>query len=292
MNVLNEPTAPAAGVGNAAIFFPKGCVTTVVGQVLDRQLGFAGRIGCTLRLSIGDLALRANRDTLPLHIGNGDWARLELMHRHDDDPALHVINAIATSASVGETSWLPVALYHRNAAMSDLRRLVSSLEPALQGVFLGLMLDRQLQRQFFWRPAAADHHCYPGGLFDQSVTAARVASEGEGINARDRGLVTLASLLFDIGKAGDARLLADRPRADAVMQPHTATSARMKDPLRRLAQLEPVLGSDLSALHAATAPAPVTPRVTALREHVRRAVRLSWGPDHAFLTTNHSGAQA
>ena len=38
-----------------------------------------------------------------------------------------------------------------------------------------MMLDRQLQRRFAWRIAAADHHGYPGGLFDHSVRAAEIA---------------------------------------------------------------------------------------------------------------------
>jgi hypothetical protein len=299
MNVLNQSTAAqlteqsASGPHlNPATLIPKGSVFTVIGQVRDWQLGFAGRIRCTLRLSIGDLALSANRDTLPLHIGDGDWVRVKLMHRHSDGPAMQVISAVATAPV--ETSWVPVALYHRNAAMRELRRLLSTLEPSLQAVFMAVMLDLQVQRRFFWRPAAVDHHCYPGGLFDQSIAAGVFVTQALHASERDRGIAILASLLFDIGKATDQRLQEDRTRCWPELQPHATTATRLKGPLRRLAQSEPALAADLGDVLGADSPARITTRLVGLRDLVRHAARTSWGPDNSFLatTTTNPGAAA
>lgn len=308
MNVLNKHTAakPATSESSAsdlpfdlAPVIPKGSVFTVIGQVHHWQLGFAGRINCTLRLSAGDLALSANRDTMSLDIADSTWVRAKLMHRHDDGPSMHVISAVATHS--GPTnSWVPEAPYHRHVAMNEMRRLLSSLEPALQALFLAAMLDRQLQRRFFWRPAAADHHCYPGGLFDQSVVAAKLSSLADGQNECDRGLVTLASLLFDIGKANDMRLLPDRPRSWPRLDAHATTALRLRRPLDRLAQSRPQLASDLGDLLAkegSPRTSQLTSRLHSLRQLVREAARVSWGPAHSFLaittsTTTNPGAAA
>lgn len=295
MNVLNPSTAaPATHASSdhkfdAASLIPKGLIFTVIGQVDDWKLGFAGRIRCTLRLSFGELQLSANRDTLPIDtIGGGDWVRAKLMHRHDEGVAMHVIGAVATVPTPDETSWIPVALYHRHAAMRELRRLLSTLEPAWQALFMAVMLDLQVQRRFFWRPAAADHDCYPGGLFDRSVAAATLASQVGYTDERDRGLATLAGLLFDIGKATDMRLLDDRTRCWPELQPHVTTAARLKSPLTRLAKSEPLLAADLSDLLAGDgSPRTVqlTPRLASLRKQVRDAVCESWGPAESFLST-------
>lgn len=303
MNVLNQTTAAKPTTDSYALasnldlatLIPKGSVFTVIGQVCNWRLGFAGRIQCTLRLSFGDLPLSANRETLSIDtIADGDWVRARLMHRHDG--TMHVIGAIAVGPTAGDTSWVPVALYHRNAAMRELRRLLGTLEPALQAVFMAVMLDMQVQRRFFWRPAAADHHCYPGGLFDQSVAAATVASRAGYDNGRERGVATLASLLFDIGKATDVRLQADRPRCWPELHPHAATVARLSRTLRRLARSQPFLAAELAELMAGDLAAPsllFTPGVVLLRNRVRRAVQQSWGPAESFLQSlTNPGAAA
>ena len=303
MNVLNQstaekPTAESCALASTldlASLIPKGSVFTVVGQVCNWQLGFAGRIQCTLRLSFGDLPLSANRETLSIDtIADGDWVRARLMHRHDG--TMHVIGAIAVGLAAGDTSWVPAALYHRNAAMRELRRLLGTLEPALQAVFMAVMLDMQVQRRFFWRPAAADHNCYPGGLFDQSVAAAAAASRSRYDSERERGLCTLASLLFDIGKTTDVRLQADRPRCWPELHPHAATVARLSRTLSRLAQSQPVLAAELAELMAGDLTGPgllFAPPVVFLRNRVRQAVQQSWGPAESFLQSlTNPGAAA
>ena len=277
MYTLNQPTAPRPNLSNAAFpasLFPAGVVFTVIGQIHSWHLRWAGRIECVLRLAIGDLVIRANRETLPLEIGVGHWVRAKLMHRHDDGSAMHVLSAVETVPAPGETSWVPVALYHRIAGMRQLRRLLSTLAPELQGLFTALHLDRQVQRQFFWRPAASDHHCYNGGLFDQSIRAARLASEVTYDNPHDRGLVTLATLLWDIGKVSDGRLREDRSRGWPELQPHVTTSWRLKRPLELLGQSHPALAREFAALLAGqeASIAPLTNRTAELRRRVHRAV--------------------
>ena len=296
MNILNQLAAAcpitsqvapvvhaaSAGVNPAfpASLFPKGAVFTVIGQVHQWRLGWAGRIECGLRLSIGDLVIRANRDTLPLEIGNGSWVRVKLMHRNDDDSAMHVLNAAAAVPASGETAWVPVSQYHRSAGMRELRHLLSTLAPGLQGLFMSLMLDRQVQRQFFWRPAAAEHHVFPGGLFDQSVRAAAIANSANCANPHDRDLVTLASLLWDIGKVSDGRLRDDCSRGWPELQPHVTTHQRLRRPLELLARSHPGLAREFAALVAGpeASIAPITKRTAALRRQVHRAVHESRGP--------------
>jgi hypothetical protein len=300
MNVLNQNAAAMPVIRasastvpfDLAALIPKGSVFTAIGQVKNWQLGFAGRISCTLRLTAGDLRLSANRDTMPLDIADGEWVRAKLMHRHDDSPKMHVISAVTTH-SEPTTSWVPEASHHRHVAMNELRRLLSTLEPALQGVYMSVMLDRQVQRRFFWRPAAADHHCYPGGLFDQSVAAASLASRCDAIDADHRGIAALASLLFDIGKASDSRLQADGTRCWPELQPHHSTASRLKSVATRLASSRPQLAADLVEMLSADEVTPTTNRLTGLRSQVRQLVQQSWGPRTAFLTVQtNPGAQA
>jgi len=295
---LNQPTAPRPNLSNAAFpasLFPRGVVFTVIGQIQHWHLGWAGRIDCGLRLSIGDLVLRANRDTLPMEIGNGSWVRVKLLSPHGYTSAMHVLSAVATAPAPGETSWVPVSLYHRIAGMRELRRLLSTLAPGLQGLFMSLMLDRQVQRQFFWRVAASDHDCYMGSLFDGSVRAAALAHSANYANSHDRGLVTLASLLWDIGKVSDGRLRDDRSRGWPELQPHVTTSLRLRRPLELLAQSHPSLAREFAALLAGpdAVIAPITNRTAALRRQVHRAVHESWGPvEPSLLAITTSGAQA
>ena len=301
MNVLNQPTTsqpfpfrassrtvPAADLC-PALLFPRGSVLTVVGEVHNWKLGWAGRIHCSLALSIGNLEVRANRETLSLEIGKGAWIRAKLMHvlePADGSPSMHILSAVATAPTPNETSWVPVSLYHRIAGLQKLRSLLSTLEPGLQGLFMSVTQDRLLQRQLFWRPAASEHHCFPGGLADVSVEAAALANRGAYANAHDRGLATMASLLWDIGKVSDPRLQPDRTRAWPDLQPHPMTPWRLKRPLALLALSQPALAMEMGALLATTdhAVAPITHRTASLRNQVRRAVLESWGPADSFLS--------
>ena len=297
MNALNTTTRsqPTPSTNSDPItLFPLGSVITVVGPVKDWTLEWAGRIRCSLELSIGNLKLRANRDSLPLDIQDGTWVQAKLMRSHSDVSTVHVLSAVATNPAPGQTAWVPTSLYHRSVGMRELRSLLSTLEPALQGLFMTLMADAQVQRRFFWRPAAADHHCYPGRLFDQSVAAAKVAHQGQYADERERGLVTMASLLFDIGKVFDARLEYDRTRTWPRLQPHPLSERRLERPLTRIARQQPELAADLRELLAND---PIgtgsgAARMAGLRTHVHTAIQKSWGPTMSLLEATQPGAQA
>jgi hypothetical protein len=178
--------------------------------------------------------------------------------------------------------------------MRQLRSFLSTLEPALQGLFMSVMADTQVQRNFFWRPAAADHHCYPGGLFDQSIAAAKVAHQGQYEDEHERGLVTIASLLFDIGKVFDARLQHDRTRTWPRLQPHPLSAQRLDKPLTRLARQQPELAAELRGLFASgpIGAGPDAVRMAGLRTHVHTAIQQSWGPTMSLLEVAQPGAQA
>ena len=69
-------------------------VITVLGRVQDWTLHWAGRISCTLRLSIGSISVAANRDTLPLEIQDGSWVRARLeLNEESSGPATTLLSA-------------------------------------------------------------------------------------------------------------------------------------------------------------------------------------------------------
>lgn len=261
--------------------FPRGAVFTVLGDIHDWRLGWAGRISATLRLSVGDLPFAANRDNLPLDIGQGSRVRIKMRRRHrDDESPIQVLSAVAMAAQEpGETSWIPTSLFHRNAAMAQMRRLLSTMEPGLQSIFMSAMVDAQVQRRFFWRPAAADHHCHPGGLLDQSVAAARLAHEGTYANERERGMATLACLLFDLGKVFEERLEPDEARLWPELQPHAQTSRRLQAPLLRVAHQHPELADEFACLLGCDdlgRPVSDFPHLAPLRKRVCDAAQQAW----------------
>lgn len=274
---------------NCVHLFPKGSVTTVFGTIVAWELGWAGRIYGHLRLSVGDVHITANRDTLPLHLGVGSSVRVRVMRTHsDDDPGLRVFGTVNAAAwEPSQTSWTPTALHHREVSMRKLRSLLSLLDPALQGLFMSLMVDAQVQRRFFWRPCASDHHCYPGGLFDTSVAAALAAYGDTSIPELDRGLAAIASLVFDIGKVFDDRLQPDTVRHWPALEAHPQTERRLARPLARLALVYPDCAEDLRRLFASRDEADVAhgpSRIGVLRGRVLRAVETGWALSTSGLT--------
>lgn len=275
--------------------FPRGATFTALGTVHDLRRDRAGNTDATLRLSVGDLPIVARPDTLPPDIANGSSARIKMRRRHrDDGQGVCVLSAIPSPREPDETSWCPTALYHRHAGMLQLRRLLSTLEPALQGLFMSSMVDAQVQRRFFWRVGAGDHYCYPGGLFDMSVAAARVASQGAYASERERGLATLASLLFDIGKVFEERLEPDWVRLLPGLQPHAQTARRLQGPLLRVARMHPQLANDLAQLLGCHEVASAEPnlRLVPLRKQVRNAVQKAWESTKADPKTRANRGEA
>ena len=160
--------------------------------------------------------------------------------------------------------------------MSQLRQLLSRLAPGPQAVFIVAMNDVDVQRHFFERVAASDHHCYPGGLFDQSVRAAELAHAQTYLNGRDRDLATLGALLFDLGKASDSSLAPDAPRLAQGIRPHPMTRPRLERALSAVQAIDPSLPKELRNLFAAPQAAVITAATVRLAAMMHEAIRLSW----------------
>lgn len=277
--------------------FRQTAVITVIGRVEDWSLEWAGRIRCTLCLSIGDLPLTANRDSLPLDIQNGSWVRARLLLRPGSPAAATRLLGVTLvqPEQRAPTSWTPTVLFHRLDHMRRLRVLLSQLEPGLQAIFMAVMVNAQMQHGFFYRIAATDHHTYPGGLFDHSIEAAELAYQQEHLGPRERGLAALACLLFDLGKVSDDQIRPDRPRCGSTLEPHANTARHLARALDSVARLEPDLVESLHALLARTdwKVSPFQPRaIDALRECVHQALQASWQLDkHISDDSTKTGAQ-
>ena len=261
---------PGAGVG---ALLRRGSVTTLLGQVHRIDVGWAGRLRCVLKLSMGMLTVVGTRESIPLAAKEGDWLSVRALRSHSDEEGeLRVLSARITMPTL-TTAWLPTALYHREVHMRRLRALLLKLEPELQAVFMLCMSDAQVQRAFFSRVAAADHHCYPGGLFDQSVRAAELAHAQHYASERQRGVATLAALLFDLGKVSEGVLRADSTRCAAGLTPHPLTARRLE---RALAVIEPLQPAMTATLRSLLAPAAAEPADPTLAQQVSEAVQRSW----------------
>ncbi len=258
--------------------FRKGTVSAVLAQIVRIELGFAGLVRCRLKLSVGELTIHGNRDNIPLSLTEGDWVRLRVLRTHREGAtSLRVMSVMPTSPDC-RVAWLPSALCHRTAHMGRLRRLLAELEPAMQAFFMAAMTDAQVQRRFFWRVAAGDHHCYPGGLFDQSVHAAEIASEQPQASDSERGVAVMAALLFDIGKVFDGQLCDDRDRLRSVLLPHRQTRMRLERAYEVADAVQPgpaaLLRSVLEANPGSAIGGP--PEAARLAQSVRSAVERSF----------------
>jgi hypothetical protein len=246
-----QALATDAHLPSLTSLFRHSPIITVQAQVQDYTLAWAGRISCSLVLSTGHrISLHINRDKLPPEIGDGDWVHAKLLLGRGADSDHTLLQA--TTASVGSTdpttAWLPVAAYLRNGHMHKLRALLSRMEPALQAIFMGVMSQMRVQQGFFSRIGAADHHGYPGGLFDYSVQAARTAWSQTPLSARERGIAALSCLLFDLGKVSDEWLRPDRERLQRALHPHPMTVPIVTKTLVHVKRMDADLVNQVHAL--------------------------------------------
>ena len=268
--VPRGPHLPVARPIDVIELFHGASTVTLLARVEDWTLRWAGRITCDLHLSIGVLPVIANRDTLPLDIRNGDWVRAKFLRRYGPPAELKLLRATQFYPDSSEpTSWIPTAQYHRVAHMHRLLALLSQLEPGLQAVFMATMQDSRAQRGFFLRPAASDHHSYPGGLFDQSVEAAERVFNDAHASRRERDAATLAALLFDLGKVLDPCLSPDKPRLEASLEAHPRAPLSFERALATVSGAQPDLADALRDLM-------VAPRRQGPAWSVRQAVQASW----------------
>lgn len=275
------------------VLFSRHTVITVIGRIEDWTLTWAGRIHCTLCLSIGDVPLRANRDSLPIEIQNGHWVRAKLMLRRGrSDPSgistLLLSSSLIRPRQPNPTAWTPTVPFHRFAHMRRLYRLLSQLAPGQQALFMAVMADIRIQQGFFHRIAATDHHTYPGGLFDCSIEAAELALRQVQLGIRERGLAALVCLLFDLGKLTDERYEPDRMRCHLGLAPHPNTGRLLDLALDAVARLEPDL---FVSMHQLLGPCDWTEWVAppgiapTLKQYIHQAIQQAWHIDPSIASS-------
>ena len=267
------------GLGIGAVF-TKGSVMTLLGLVTHLDEGWARRVRVRLHSSLGPLFVEAHLDQLPEDVLVGEWVRLRVMRRHGEgETPLKLMRATRYDPPC-KAAWLPSSLCHRTAHAERLRKLLRVLEPSLQMVFMLAVSDPQVQRRLFWRVGAADHHGYPGGVFDQSVEAAEVAWMGGDEDPHVHGLAAMAALLFDFGKVGDEALTPDRPRSVGPLErlaPHRLTTRRLERAIERVRQVDSTRMDELQAVLCAESPdVPLTPQLRRAALIARQAVWQTW----------------
>lgn len=269
-------TTPADDDGVLCVF-RKGTVSVVLARIVRMEMGWAGRVRCRLKMSVGEVTVSGNRETIPLSLNEGDWVRVRVMRRYTKE-SLHVMRMMPTSPNAG-SAWLPAALCHRTAHLERLRALLAELEPAMQATFMAAMTDAQVQRRFFWRVAAGDHHCYPGGLFDQSVKAAELAFASTHSNEIERSVATMGALLFDLGKVFDDQLTNDGNRLRGVLLPHRLTRMRLQRAYDVAEAVQPGPAALLRAVLEANPGSAIggPPEAARLAHCVRSAVERAFG---------------
>ncbi len=127
--------------------------------------------------------------------------------------------------------------------------------------------------------AAGDHHCYPGGLFDQSVKAAELAFASEHSNDTERGVAAMGALLFDLGKVFDDELTNDGNRLRGVLLPHRLTRMRLQRAYDVAEAVQPGPAALLRAVLEANPGSAIggPPEAARLAHSVRSAVERAFG---------------
>lgn len=259
--------------------FRKGIVSLFVARIVRIDIGFAGLVRCRLKLSFGDVTLSGNRETIPLSLNVGDWVHVRAMRPYGDEVDSLRVMRVEQAMPDAAAAWLPTSLCHRTAHLQRLRVLLGRLDPAMQAFFMAAMSDAQVQRRFFWRVAASDHHCYPGGLFDQAVEAAELAFKDSNANDIERGVAVIAALLFDIGKTFDDKLSGDNGRLQQVLAPHRQTRFRLQRAFEFVGRVHPSSVDLLRAVLEANPGSAIggPPEIARLAQCVRRCVERSFG---------------
>ena len=249
---------------------------TLLARLENLALGWAGLVRCEFQTSLGRIVVIGNRESALLTMTRGEWAELSLLrlskkHRATSgvgDQAAYRAMSVRIVKPETTTAWLPSIPSHRVEHMKRLLMLLEQLEPSLQAAFMIVMRDLQIQERFFRRVASADHHCYPGGLFDQSVVAGEVAFLLPHDSRRERDLAALAALLFDLGKTLDDRLGFDRHRMIGSCVPHFSTARLLVRAVDALNRFDPEIASSLASL--------LNSRSGMLPIRVQEAVKSSW----------------
>lgn len=264
---------------NVNFLYARGA-STVIGRIRTIEVGWARRIRLHVELAVGDVVLHGNQDSIPATFKAGDWVRVSFLRTYPDghDGICLSVLTVVRAREDQATSWVPKALCHRDGTLRRLTSLLNGLAPALQGAFIVALSDAQVQRRFFWNVAALDHHCYPGGLLDQSVSAAELVAAQAMPEETCRSVAILSALVFDLGKAFQSQVSFDRPRTRRPLAPHSATEFRLRRAYEVLARLDPHAGELLLAVLKSNPGSAIggPPEVAAITQLVRQAVTSSW----------------
>ena len=245
----------------------------VAGRVQRVTPGWAGRVRCELLLSIGTLMATADRETLPHDVVPGSWMQGRVQRSVGTEPSVcRLVNA-ARAEEVKGTCWTPSGRFHRKEHMTRLRHLLGMLDVDAQAFWMSVVSDSNLQSAMYFRIAALDHHVYPGGLFDHSVTAAETAFASSGGDLKERSAAALSALLFDIGKVSDPRAERDAGRVTG-LSPHSSTR-RLLDPVIAHFRTVSSIAGDVETLLWGR-PETLTDRARRAQRVVSRAVLQSW----------------
>jgi hypothetical protein len=239
----------------------------LLGRIEHCKLQWGGQFKCVVQTSVGSLQALGNRDVL-LGVEEGSWLALRLQRDAQD---VRMVSCEPGSPLV-HAAWLPVVPCPQPQVLRRLRLLLGRLSAASQALFMKAMPGAATQRNFFKRPAASDHHNFPGGLFAQSVHAAELAYETCYDSETEREAATLVALLFDLGKVVDPAVDRDFPRAAAELEPHSMTRVPVLPACDLLERYDPDLARRVRGLLIRGS----NETDDLLYQRVRHAVERSW----------------
>ena len=137
----SRPAQPQTMESNLTQLYRQSPVITLLAQVQNWTLAWAGRISCNLCTSIGDITVHVNRDKLPIKIQDGSWVEAKLLLARSSDRSHTLLST--KEVSLEETdptcAWLPTAAYANKSQMKRLQHLLTRMEPAAQAVFMGAL---------------------------------------------------------------------------------------------------------------------------------------------------------
>lgn len=221
------------------------------GTLEDVVLGHDGGWRFNLNTSIGSFPVRLRWQELSFNVKSGYcWQMRLLLGLRDRTGAVTATNPRPFfNQGREEAAWVPFHHCERESHMGRLRRLLLTLTPSLQTFFLVAMSSYHVQRHYFKRIGAADHHVYPGGLFDQAVEAAEiVAAQRKNITPLEQELAIVATLLLDIGKVHDPFMRFDARRRRLAVAAHPYTEKVLAPAFKALRHLDARLADRLWAL--------------------------------------------
>lgn len=255
---------------------------TLCGNLEGVFLDHDGRWRFNLETSIGSFPIRVRGTEQPFVFKSGYCWQMRLQPGlRDRTGAIHAFDAKRVfNQGRDEAAWLPFHSCERTHHMQRLRALLLTLTPALQVFFIVALSSYRVEKQFLKRDSAADHHVYPGGMFDQAVEAAEIVGvQCSNFTPLDRDLAVMATLLMDIGKASDSWVRLDARRRKLAVVPHPYSEKLLAPAFKALRYLDAPLADRLRAVFgfaSGKGSAPVDGSILDLRHLMGWAISLTW----------------